>query len=172
MRLLKHAGRPGRPRRLMAEARSAGNWRISLAPGTELPEGLVGFLGGRGIQQAGIRLLGGSFDCLHLRAGRASDRGRPLAAPGESRRLQGPLLLVGGEGVLGCGPDGRPLLHCQVMAVDGEGRLQGGNLPARGSRVGAGGLVVLVSALAGAGFITVEDSETGVSLFEPVPEPA
>lgn len=172
MRLLKHAGRPGWPRRLMAEARSAGNWRISFAPGTEMPEGLVGFLAGRGIFQAGIRLLGGSFDSLHLRAGRADERGLPLAVPGESRRLEGPLLLVGGEGVLGCGPDGRPLLHCQVVAVDCEGRLQGGNLPARGSRVGAGGLVVLVTALAGAGFTTVEDTETGISLFEPVPESA
>lgn len=172
MRLLKHAGRPSQPRRVIAEARSAGNWRVRLAPGVELAAGFAEALAARGVAHAAIQLLGGSFDSLELRSGRPDGGGAPLSGEGEPRLLQGPLLLIGGNGILGRDSEGGPLLHCRAVAVDREGRLRGGRLRPGGCRVGAEGLAVLVTALAGAGFAAVHDAETGVTLFEPESEVA
>lgn len=167
MRLLKHPGRPQQPRRLAAVGQCAGEWRVTLPPGCELTAELPGVLAARGVRQAAVQLVCGGFEELHYQTGEPDPLGARVVAYGAPHRLEGPATLVGGNGILGLGADGRPLLHCQAVVVDAGGRLCGGRLSPGGGRVGAEGLVVQVVALAGAGFAAAPDGETGSTLFQP-----
>lgn len=168
MRLLKHPGRPLPPRRPAAVGRCAGEWRVTLPPGSELTEGLAGALAARGVRHAALQLVAGGFETLACQTGGPDPSGARVAVYDEPRRLEGPLTLIGGNGILGLGADGRPSLHCHAVVVDAAGRLRGGHLPAGGASVGAEGLIVQVAALADAGFAAAPDEETGFTLFQPV----
>lgn len=167
MRLLKHPGRPLRPRRLFAEARPGGDWRVSLPSGSEFTAALTEALAARGIRQAALQLVGGGFASLQLKSSEPDASGTCVASYGAPRHPEGPLQLLDGNGILGLDEQGRPRLHCHAVAVDRQGRLQGGRLCPEGCLVGEEGLVVLVAALDGAGFAAVHDPETNVTLFEP-----
>lgn len=168
MKLLKHPGRPSQPRRLAAAGRSAGEWRVTLAPGSELLTGLAEALVARGVAQAAVQLLGGGFEAFQYLTGGPDASGARVATYGPPRRLEGPVALIGGNGILGRDAEGRPLLHCHAVVVDSEGKVHGGHLPPGTCRVGAEGLVAQVVALAGAGFAASYDAETNFTLFQPV----
>ncbi|SMF45488.1 hypothetical protein SAMN06265365_115123 [Tistlia consotensis] len=160
MRLIKHPGRPTQPRRQIAVGRSAGEWRVTLAPGSELAAALLEGLAARGVEQAAVQLLSGGLERLELR------RGGPLGeAP--PKALEGPLTLIGGSGLVGRDAAGGPLFDCRIVALDAAGRLRGGRPVAGSVRAGAEGLVAMVAGLAGAGFVEGHDEETGETLLIP-----
>ncbi|MEX2632089.1 MAG: hypothetical protein WD341_19315 [Tistlia sp.] len=166
MRLIKHPGRPTEPRRVIARGRSGGEWRIALPPGAELGAALIAALQARGVEQAALQLLSGSFDRLELEV--SDSLGGGPAEPAGPRKLEGAATLVGGAGILGRDAEGGACLRCRATVVDRSGRLEGGALVPAGCRVGADGLVLQVLALAGAGFFAVHDAETDRTLLQPV----
>jgi hypothetical protein len=76
--------------------------------------------------------------------------------------------LLGGNGILGCGPEGATLLHCHAVVVDRDGRIHGGHLPPGVCIAGDEGLTALVTAVEGAGFKAAYDAETNYPIFQPV----
>ena len=86
--------------------------------------------------------------------------------------LDGPVTLIGANGILGPGPDGETLLHCHAVVVDATGRLHGGHLPPGDVLLGESGAVAMATPLRGAAFAAVYDSETNYPLFQPRRLPA
>ena len=98
--------------------------------------------------------------------------GARVATYGPPTWLEGPVTLLGANGILGPGPDGDTLLHCHAVVVDARGRLHGGHLPPGDVLLGAGGAVALATPLREAAFAASYDSETNYPLFQPRKLPA
>jgi predicted DNA-binding protein with PD1-like motif len=151
----------------MAWARPAGAWRVTLAEGEDLSEGLVAALTAKGVGQAAVQWLGGGFRRMEYLTGQPDASGERVAAYSPPTALDGPVSLLGGNGILGRGSDGATLLHCHAVVVDRDGRIHGGHLPPGVCIAGAEGLTALVTALDGAGFQAAYDAETNYPIFQP-----
>jgi len=167
VRNLTQPGPASLPRRICRPAREAGSFRIQLAPGEDLSNGLVAALTARGIADAAVELLSGTFEVMSYLTGQPDDSGQRVATYGAPTRLDGPVRLIGGNAMLGRDAAGRPLLHCHAVVVDRAGGVHGGHLPPGVCRLGPGGAVAIVVALAGAGFRVAADAETNFDIFQP-----
>ncbi len=151
----------------MAWARAAGAWRVTLAEGEDLSEGLVAALTAKGVGQAAVQWLGGTFARMAYLTGQPDASGERVAAYSPPTALDGPVRLLGGNGILGRGLEGTALLHCHAVVVDRDGRIHGGHLPPGVCIAGAEGLTALVTAVEGAGFEAAYDAETNYAIFQP-----
>ena len=167
MRTLRQPGAPLQPRRLLEWAAPSGDFRVSLAGGQDLLRGLVAALAARDIHHAAVQVLAGEIARMAYLTGAEDRSGQRVATYGPPTWLDGPVTLIGANGIVGPGPDGDPLLHCHAVVVDATGRLHGGHLPPGNVRLGAGGAVALATPLRGAAFAAVYDSETNYPLFQP-----
>lgn len=167
MRRLTQPGPALEPRRLSQAAEAAGEFRIALAPGSDLHAGLVAALTGRGIRDAALRITGGAFASMQYLTGQPDHSGERVATYGAPTLLQGPVQIVGANAILGRLPDGEPILHCHAVVVDRAGRVHGGHLPPGVCTVGAQGLVAWATALSGGGFQVKYDAETNYPIFHP-----
>lgn len=167
MRSLAHPGAPLQPRRLLEWAAPAVDLRVGLAGGQDLLHGLVVALAGRGVAYAGVQVVSAEIARMAYLTGAEDPSGARVATYGPPTWLEGPVTLLGANGILGPGPDGDSLLHCHAVVVDSMGRLHGGHLPPGDCRLGAGGAVALVTPLREAAFVAGYDSETNYPLFQP-----
>lgn len=167
MRTLQQPGAALEPRRLVARGEVGEELRVVLREGSDLLTGLAEVLAARGIADAAVQLTGGGFSSLQYLTGQPDASGRRIATYGPPTALEGPVMLVGGNAILGRDAAGRPLLHCHAVVVDREGRVHGGHLPAGVCIAGPEGVVCHVAALTGVGFRVGEDSETNYSIFHP-----
>ena len=167
MTRLRQPGPVLQPRRLAAWAEDADDVLIALPAGADLMEGLVAALTGRGFQQAGLVLLGGSLASVSFMTGRPDDSGHRVATHNGPWDLEGPLTLIAGNAILGRGPEG-PLLHCHAVFATASGELRGGHLRPGLVPLGPGGLRALASCPQGAGFQVAEDEETNFAIFHPL----
>lgn len=167
MRTLRHPGAPLQPRRLLEWAAPAGDLRVALAGGQDLLRGLVAALAERDVRHAAVQVLAADIARMAYLTGAEDSSGQRVATYGPPTWLQGPVTLLGANGILGPGPDGDTLLHCHAVVVDAEGRLHGGHLPPGDVLLGAGAAVALATPLREAAFAAVYDSETNYPLFQP-----
>ena len=167
MRTLVQPGAPLQPRRLLEWAAPAADLRISLAGGQDLLRGLVAALAGRCVTHAAVQVLSAEIARMAYLTGAEDPSGERVATYGPPTWLEGPVTLLGGNGILGPGPDGETLLHSHAVVVDAAGELPGGHLPPGDCLLGAGGAAVLVTPLREAGFAASYDSETNYPLFQP-----
>ncbi len=167
MRTLVQPGAPLQPRRLLEWAAPATDLRATLSAGQDLLRGLVAALAERGVAHAGVQVLTAEIARLAYLTGAEDPSGERVAIYGPPTRLEGPVTLLGANGILGPGPDGETLLHCHAVVVDAGGRLHGGHLPPGDCLLGAGGAVALVTPLREAVFAASYDSETNYPLFQP-----
>ena len=167
MRTLSQPGAPLQPRRLLEWAVPATDLRVALAGGQDLLRGLVAALARRGVHHAAVQVLAADIARMAYLTGAEDRSGQRVATYGPPTWLDGPVTLIGANGILGPGPDGDTLLHCHAVVVDAAGRLHGGHLPPGDVRLGAGGAVALATPLRGAAFAAVYDSETNYPLFQP-----
>ena len=167
MRTLVQPGAPLEPRRLLEWAAPAGDLRVGLAGGQDLLRGLVAALAGRGVPHAAVQVLAADIARMAYLTGAEDPSGERVATYGPPTWLQGPVTLLGANGILGPGPDGDSLLHCHAVVVDAEGRLHGGHLPPGDCLLGEGGAAALVTPLREAAFAAAFDSETNYPLFQP-----
>jgi predicted DNA-binding protein with PD1-like motif len=167
MRTLSQPGAPLQPRRLLEWAVPATDLRVALAGGQDLLRGLVAALARRGVHHAAVQVLAADIARMAYLTGAEDRSGQRVATYGPPTWLDGPVTLIGANGILGPGPDGDTLLHCHAVVVDAAGRLHGGHLPPGNVRLGAGGAVALATPLRGAAFAAVYDSETNYPLFQP-----
>ena len=167
MRTLTHPGDPLEPRRLLAWAEGAAEWRVVLPEGTDLLSGLTEALTARGITDAAVQIVSGSFSRMQYLTGQPDPSGRRVATYGAPTPLEGPVAIVGGNAILGRDLEGRPLLHCHIVVVDREGRVHGGHVPTDVCPTGPEGIVARVAVLTGAGFRVRPDSETNYTIFHP-----
>jgi predicted DNA-binding protein with PD1-like motif len=168
MRTLVQPGRPLPPRRLLEWAAPAADLRVRLAGGQDLLHGLVTALAARDVAHACVQVLAAEIARMAYLTGAEDPSGQRVATYGPPTGLEGPVMLLGANGILGPGPDGATLLHCHAVVVDVEGRLHGGHLPPGDCLLGAGGAVALVTPLREAAFAAIHDVETNYPLFQPV----
>lgn len=168
MRTLVQPGAPLQPRRLLEWAAAADDLRVVLPVGQDLLLGLVSALAVKGIAHAAVQVLSADVDRMAYLTGAEDESGQRVATYGPPTWLEGPVTLLGGNGILGPGPDGATLLHCHAVVVDAGGRLHGGHLPPGDCLLGRGGAVALVTPLREAAFAASYDSETNYPLFQPV----
>lgn len=167
MRALAQPGPALEPRRLAVTAAAAAEFALYLAPGEELHDGVIAALAARGIAQAAIQLTGGGFGRMAYLTGQPDATGARLATYGAPTWLEGPVLLVGANAILGTRENGGPILHCHAVVVDRDGGLHGGHLPPESCIAGPEGLTGWVTALSGGGFAVAYDAETNYSIFQP-----
>ena len=168
MRTLVQPGAPLQPRRLLEWAAAADDLRVALSAGQDLLQGLVGALAAKEIAHAAVQILSADIARMAYLTGAEDESGQRVATYGPPTWLEGPVTLLGGNGILGPGPDGATLLHCHAVVVDADGRLHGGHLPPGDCLIGQGGSVALVTPLRDAAFAAAYDSETNYPLFQPV----
>jgi predicted DNA-binding protein with PD1-like motif len=171
MRTLKQPGEASEPRRVIRPVAAGRCLRIRLTCG-DLLTGLTEALVARGVTDAGLQMVGGVFDEMQYLTGQPDDTGARVATYGAPTALEGPVRLIGGNGILGHSASGEPLLHCHAVVVDREGRIHGGHLPPKVCRLGPGGATALVTVLGSAGFAVAYDAETNYDIFQPVAEAA
>ncbi len=167
MRTLVQPGHPLQPRRLLEWAAPVGDLRVALAGGQDLLRGLVAALAERDVAHAAVQVVTAEIARMAYLTGAEDPSGERVATYGPPTWLEGPVTLLGANGILGPGPDGDSLLHCHAVVVDAEGRLHGGHLPPGDCLLGAGGAVALVTPLREAAFAAAYDSETNYPLFQP-----
>jgi len=167
MRTLAQPGAALQPRRLLEWAAPAGDLRVRLAAGQDLLRGLVAALDGQGVRHAAVQVMAADIARMAYLTGAEDPSGQRVATYGAPTWLDGPVTLLGANGILGPGPDGDTLLHCHAVVVDAAGRLHGGHLPPGDCLLGKGGAVALVTPLREAGFAACYDSETNYPLFQP-----
>ena len=172
MRTLIQPGAPLQPRRLLEWAAPVADLRVELAGGQDLLRGLVAALAGRGIGHAGVQVLAADIARMAYLTGAEDPSGQRVATYGPPTWLEGPVTLLGANGILGPGPDGETLLHCHAVVVDAAGRLHGGHLPPGDVLLADGGAVALATPLREAAFAAAYDSETNYPLFQPQKIPA
>jgi predicted DNA-binding protein with PD1-like motif len=168
MRTLTQPGAPLQPRRLIEWAAPASDLRVRLAGGQDLLCGLVAALAAREVHHAAVQLLAGDIARMAYLTGAEDPNGERVATYGAPTWLDGPVTLIGANGILGPGPDGDSLLHCHAVVVDAAGKLHGGHLPPGDVLLGDGGAVALATPLREAAFAARYDSETNYPLFQPV----
>lgn len=168
MRTLVQPGAPLQPRRLLEWAAPAADLRVVLAGGQDLLRGLVAALAAQGIAHAAVQVVAAEIARMAYLTGAEDPSGQRVATYGPPTWLEGPVTLLGANGILGPGPDGDSLLHCHAVVVDAQGRLHGGHLPPGDVLLGGGGAVAVVTPLRGAAFSACYDSETNYPLFQPV----
>lgn len=172
---MRTATQPGpalEPRRLMVEAKSAGDPLIHLAPGDDLLFGLRDRLIAAGIRHAAVEWLGGSLERIDYLTGMVDPTAARVATYGAPTRLEGPVTLISGTAILGEDAEGAPIVHCHAVLADAEGRLHGGHIPPGAARVGAEGAVGLAATHRGALFRVKYDPETNYPIFQPAEQPA
>lgn len=167
MRTLTQPGAPLQPRRLLEWAAPAQDLRVQLAGGQDLLRGLVTALVVRDVSHAAVQVVAAEIACMAYLTGAEDPSGQRVATYGAPTWLEGPVTLLGANGILGPGPDGDTLLHCHAVVVDAAGRLHGGHLPPGDVLLGDGGAVAVVTPLREAAFAAVYDSETNYPLFQP-----
>lgn len=167
MRTLVQPGAPLQPRRLLEWAAPTADLRVRLAAGQDLLLGLVAALAARSVSHAAVQVLSADIARMAYLTGQPDRSGQRVATYGAPTWLEGPVTLLGGNGILGPGPDGDTLLHCHAVMVDAAGRLHGGHLPPGDCLLAAGGAAALVTPLREAAFAAAFDSETNYPLFQP-----
>lgn len=167
MRTLKQPGPPLQPRRVLEWAAPAQDLRVTLAAGQDLLCGLVAALAERGVVHAAVQVISADVARMAYLTGAEDPSGARVATYGPPTWLEGPVTLLGGNGILGPGPEGETLLHCHAVMVDGDGRLHGGHLPPGDCLLAAGGAVAVATPLREAAFAAAYDSETNYPLFQP-----
>jgi predicted DNA-binding protein with PD1-like motif len=172
MRTLTQPGTPLQPRRLLEWASPVTDLRVALAGGQDLLRGLVAALASRGVHHAAVQVIAADIARMAYLTGAEDPSGERVATYGAPTWLEGPVTLLGANGILGPGPDGDSLLHCHAVVVDAAGKLHGGHLPPGDVLLGDGGAVALATPLRGAAFTASYDSETNYPLFQPVRLPA
>ncbi|MGF1628731.1 MAG: PCC domain-containing protein [Kiloniellaceae bacterium] len=172
MRTLTQPGPPLQPRRLLEWAAPATDIRVRLSGGQDLLCGLVAALAERGLHYAAVQVIAAEIARMAYLTGAEDLSGARVATYGPPTWLEGPVTLIGANGILGPGPDGETLLHCHAVVVDATGRLHGGHLPPGDVRLAEGGAVALATPLREAAFVAAYDSETNYPLFQPRKVPA
>ncbi|WP_193370153.1 PCC domain-containing protein [Pelagibius marinus] len=172
MRRLVQPGAALQPRRLLEWAAPVSDLRVTLTGGQDLLRGLVAALAGKGVAHAAVQIVAAEIERMAYLTGAEDPSGERVATYGAPTWLEGPVTLLGANGILGPGPDGDTLLHCHAVVVDAEGRLHGGHLPPGDVLLGSGGAVALVTPLREAAFAASYDSETNYPLFQPTKLPA
>ncbi len=129
MRILKQPGEAGEPRRLAVDAEDGGQFRVVLPEGRDLLTDLTRMLVDKGISNAAVQLVGGSFASLEYLTGQPDHSGERVATYGAPTPLEGPVTVVGGNAILGRDGEGNPILHCHAVIIDNDGELHGGHLP-------------------------------------------
>ncbi|MEQ8354343.1 MAG: hypothetical protein RH942_02300 [Kiloniellaceae bacterium] len=167
MRTLTQPGQALQPRRLLEWAAPAVDLRLRLAGGQDLLRGLVAALAGRGVTHAAVQVIAADIARMAYLTGAADPSGARVATYGPPTWLDGPVTLLGANGILGPGPDGDTLLHCHAVVVDAAAKPHGGHLPPGDCLLGAGGAVALATPLREAAFAASFDSETNYPLFQP-----
>jgi predicted DNA-binding protein with PD1-like motif len=172
MRTLKQPGPPTPSRLDAVEARAAGQFRLTLPPGTDLLHGIRDALIARAITDAAVTLASGGFAGLSYMTGMPDASGQRVATYGAPTVLDGPIALVAGNAFLGRDRSGQlgggPVVHCHAVVVDNAGRIHGGHIVPGRCPVGAEGVALWVTALDGAGFAAEYDAETNYPIFRPV----
>ena len=167
MRTLVQPGAPLQPRRILEWAAEAPDLRVTLTGGQDLLRGLVAALAARGIAHAAVQVIFAEVARMAYLTGAEDPSGQRVATYGAPTWIEGPVTLLGANGILGPGPEGDTLLHCHAVVVDSEGRLHGGHLPPGDVLLGAGGAGAVATPLREAAFVASYDSETNYPLFQP-----
>ena len=173
MRTIRQPGTPEKPRLLSVPASNGGELRLVVAEGRDLVCGLIAALSAQGIRSAAIALVGGTLARARYLTCIPCDDGEHVVAYAPPTEIDGPIAIVGGNGFLGVGEGGQPVLHCHAVLVGSDGKMHGGHLLPSACPVGRGGAIVHAAIIDGATLTIRHDDETNLPVFHPAAiEPA
>jgi predicted DNA-binding protein with PD1-like motif len=165
---VRHPGPISEQRLQAVEGTVQAELRLEIEPGATLFDSLHEVFSERGVSHARIRITGGTFSSLSYHTAPPDPTGKHVIAYDVAQELLGGGQIVTAHGIYGIGPNGNPFLHLHGALLDCNGAVYGGHLP--GNRLVTGAPVtVWAVALADAGFRVTDDTETDMSVFQPVP---
>lgn len=167
MRTIMQPGPAEKPRLLAVQATSGDELRLVVPQGRDLICGLIAALNARGIRSAAITLVGGTLLRAQYLTCIPCDDGDRVVDYAPPTALEGPVTILGGNGFLGIGEGGQPVLHGHAVLLDNAGKVHGGHLPASQCPVGAGGAIVHAAAIDSAMLAVRHDAETNLPVFHP-----
>jgi predicted DNA-binding protein with PD1-like motif len=162
-----HPGPVSDHRRDVLEGTAQAELRIVIEPGRNLFDALHEVFSKRAVTHARIRIVGGAFSSLYYHTAIPDPAGRLVVTYGQAEELDGGGQIVTAHGIYGLGTDGRPILHLHGALLDRNGSVFGGHLPSP-RMVTRSRVTVWAVALAHAGFRVLYDTETDMSIFQPV----
>ena len=166
-RFITHPGPPAIERRTSRQAESADQFRLWIAPGSTLFQGLAASVIAHGFDHASIQLFDGELAKAQLHFAAPDPTDERAAAYGPALELEGGARLVTANATLGRTADGEPLVHCHGVLLDRRASLYGGHLPTETCVVGEGGVFGWGIVSKDRGFVQRFDPETLFPLLFP-----
>lgn len=168
-RTFVHPGPFGAVRIETLSAGEGRHFRLSLAAGRSLHDGIVDALASVDVWNASMTLIGGSFESMSFCLARTDITKRVVAAYTE------PLLIcrarfIFGNATLGKSPTGAPAVHCHAVFRREDGMVHGGHLLAERCIVGVHPVMVVATSLDDFELRIGYDEETRMPLMRPRPE--
>ncbi len=167
MTIIQQPGPEQFPRQLIALSNKVDEFLLTLSSGGDFLTKLEDALIAQNIHSAGIKLLGGSFGALEYFTGIADPAGIRIATYGPPTVVEGPVICLSGNAILGHDANGEPTIHCHAVMSDASGNVIGGHLNKGGCAIGLAGVRLHITACNDAGFKVGYDAETTFNVFHP-----
>lgn len=165
-RTLIHPG-PFNPVRINSQrATQARHFRLLLASGVSLFEGLVKPLAEAGVHNASTTILGGEFSKLSYCVAPPDPLKNAVIAYTEPIHA-GRAYMIFGNATIGFGNNNMPIVHCHAAVRTQTGQLRGGHMITEKCIVGANPISVLITAFDDFELRVSFDPETNISLLQP-----
>ena len=146
------------------------HFRLLLAPGVSLFEGLVGPLRSANVTCASTTILGGACSALSYCVAPPDPSGAAVIAY-TAPITAGRAYFVFGNATVALSADRQPLVHCHAVFRTEGGDVKGGHVLTDRTIVGPQPISVLVTPLEGFELRVALDSETNVPLIKPMEIP-
>lgn len=168
-RLLIHPG-PAHPIRIDSrQSRQGRHIRLTLQPGMNMFDAIIGPLAQIGIEHASTTILGGAFEQIAYCVAQVDPTGETRVGYAEPRQA-GRSFLIFGNATIGKNQKGEPIIHCHGAIRSEDGTIKGGHILTQQAIVGAQPITVLVTAFSDIQLRVAYDAETNISLIKPYQE--
>lgn len=165
-RTLVHPG-PFNPVRITSQrAKQARHFRLLLASGVSLYNGLVRPLAAMGVHNASTTILGGEFSQIFFCVAPPDPLKKAIIAYTEPIDA-GRAYMIFGNATLGVSSNDLPIVHCHAAIRTQAGVLKGGHIITDQCIVGASPISVLVTSLDDFELRVSFDPETNIALLQP-----
>ena len=167
MRRMHHPGPALEPRIVVEESSLHPEFRVVLATGADLLDGISEALARTDARSAGIRFAGGLLASCRFVTGVLDPTGFRIATHSLPNDLEGPVLLLSGGAILGIDEQGQSCVHCHAMFIDRDGEVRSGHLIPGACPIAERDVEVWVTSTGKARFEVRFDDETNFPLMHP-----
>tara|TARA_B100000686_G_C16698991_1_gene922229 strand:- start:753 stop:1259 length:507 start_codon:yes stop_codon:yes gene_type:complete len=164
---MRHPGPALEPRVVVEKSPLNAEFRVVLATGTDLLDGISEALARTNARSAGIRFASGLLASCRFVTGVPDPTGFRIATHSLPNDLVGPVLLLSGGAILGIDERGQPCVHCHAMFIDRDGEVRSGHLIPGACTIAERDVEIWVTSTGKARFEVRFDDETNFPLMHP-----